>query len=781
MHNELSKELSTYGIPAPPKLITHDKFTRWGKNKRYWAKSINDGYVFGDYSKGISTYWFPDTNSILSSVELVERNRKIKEASEMAEKERLEEQLTAAAQAQVEYESYSSDCSNSQYLKDKKIKAFGIKYYNSKVVIPACDVDGRLWTYQTIADDSSKFFKKGGRKKGCFYTIGDIANSKKIYVCEGYATAASVFMATDVTAIVAFDSGNIEPVINAIKQRYPHLEIVIAGDNDRWKEHNSGMEAAEKATLMYGIKFYLPEFRNEVLEDLKAAGEKLPTDFNDLHLLQGIDEVKSQLKGETKWESPIAFSELETPEIPITLLPENLQEYAASLTQTAEVSSGMVVASILGVLSTALCKKFVVSPKDCWNEPVNIYTLVALPPASNKSLIAKNTTFPLIEWEKEQYRERGADIKKLHSKRKSEEKLIEGLRAKLPRCKDNHEQETLMREIADKEANLSDLEFLPKLYGNNFTPESLADDVFEQGGKFAIISDEGGVMETLSGLYSSGNANVDIILKGIDGGDARIRRKLFNYNINPYLTFLLVVQPQILMNMSSKKAFTGNGLLERFLYVIPKSNLGYRTHETDSVPHSLKEQYGYIIHELLDLPQSDEPIKLTLCNEAKVEWRQFQKAIEHQLRPGGKLETCVGWGGKISGFALRLAGLIHVCETLGKSHEISANAMNKALELAALLCEHAVAAFIGMGSEQSVNDAKDILKWLESLQLASFTKSEVVRALKNKACGKSERLDKALRILAERHYISEPISKSTPNSTKPTTYFEIHPLLQEVA
>jgi putative DNA primase/helicase len=349
------------------------------------------------------------------------------------------------------------------------------------------------------------------------------------------------------------------------------------------------------------------------------------------------------------------------------------------------------------------------------------------------------------------------------------------MRTKAGKSEDKHEQEKLMTEIANREANLPELEYLPKLYGNNFTPESLADDVFEQGGKFAILSDEGGVMETLSGLYSSGNANVDIILKGIDGGDARTRRKLFNYNINPYLTFLLVVQPQILMNMGGKKAFTGNGMLERFLYVIPKSNLGYRTHDTDSIPAHLKEQYNGIIHELLELPQGEEPIKLTLATEAKNEWKQFQKAIEHQLRSGGKLESCVGWGGKISGFALRLAGLIHVCETLGKSYVVSAQAMNKALELAALLCEHAVAAFLGMGAEQSATDAQDVLKWLEELHQPSFTKTEIVRALKNKACGKSERLDKALKILAERHIISEPVTKPTSNSFKPTTYFEINP------
>lgn len=495
---------------------------------------------------------------------------------------------------------------------------------------------------------------------------------------------------------------------------------------------------------------------------------------------EALDNAEVIVQEKFVWEKLIVFSELETPEIPVNLLPDNLKEYALALTDAAEVSSDMVVASILGVISVTLCKKIVVSPKDGWNESVNIYIFVALPPASNKSLILNNVTSPLVEWEKEQQREKEPFIKRQISLRKSEEELIKGMRLKLSKPNQTNDiLEKIKQDIAYKEANLPAIEYSPKLYGNNFTPESLADDIYEQGGKFAIISDEGGVLETLSGLYSSGNANVDIILKGIDGGDARIRRKTFNYNINPYLTFVLVVQPQILQNMNSKKAFTGNGTLERFLYVTPKSNLGYRTHETQSVPNHLKEQYNQVITKLLNIEEPENPVVLRLSTDAHSQWKNFQKHIESQLRVGGKLEICVGWGGKISGFALRLAGLIHVCETLGANTEISSTAMSKALELSKLFCEHAIAAFAGMGAEQSVNDAKDILKWLEGLNQPSFTKSDIIRAMKNKGYGKAERLDRALKILAERHYISDALIKATPNSNKPTTYFELNPILYE--
>lgn len=791
MNSNFITALHNHGMNLPKHEIAAGKFTRWGKNKIYWAKKVGDGYIFGNHSdkNNFSSYWFPRADADLSEEELLQRRQKIKEERELEEKQRLEGYSNAATQALALYENYSSNSSLSQYLKRKQVEAFGVKFCSSHsyykrhcLVIPAYDVEGKLWTLQYIFDEKfigsddnkrDKTFFTGGKKQGSFFVIGNITTAMQIFVCEGFATAASVHIATGIVAIVAFDAGNIEPVVAALKLKYPDAEIVIAADDDRWKKQNTGRIAAEQAALKHNIRYILPEFKPEL-------DKKKPTDFNDLHVLQGLEVVKNQLNLKPTWEMPIVFSELETPEIPENLLPENLQVYATALAQTAEVKTAMVVASILGVISTALCKKYVVSPKEGWNEPVNIYIFVALPPASNKSLILKNVTKPLVAWEAEARKQKEPEIKRQLSKRKSQEKIIEGKRNGLCKIADERAQHLAMHEIAELEASLIEIESLPKLYGNNCTPESLADDVKEQGGKFAIISDEGGVMETLAGLYSSNNANIDIVLKGIDGGDTRIKRKLYEYELNPYLTFLLVVQPQILMNMNGKKAFTGNGMLERFLYFIPQSNLGYRTLETESLPQSYIDEYCYIITKLLNLPENEEPIKITLSADAYADWKGFHKATEKKFRAGGKLNSCVGWGGKISGFALRLAGLIHVCETLGSDNQISSSAMFKALLLAELLSEHAVAAFVAMGAEQSSHDAKDILKWLEELREPSFTKSDVLKAMKNKACGKAERLDKALMLLAERHYISSPKTRATPNSNKKTTYFEINPNLQEV-
>src|SRR3990167_5022942 len=81
------------------------------------------------------------------------------------------------------------------------------------------------------------------------------------------------------------------------------------------------------------------------------------------------------------WESVIPFDEVETPEIPANLLPEPLASFAAALANETETAESLSVMAILGVLSSVLAKRFVVCPHERWAESVNIYTMIALPPA----------------------------------------------------------------------------------------------------------------------------------------------------------------------------------------------------------------------------------------------------------------------------------------------------------------------------------------------------------------------------------------------------------------
>ncbi len=130
---------------------------------------------------------------------------------------------------------------------------------------------------------------KGARKRGCFYNIGSVYDTETLLICEGFATGSSIYQATQISTVVAFDAGNFEPVISSIRARFPDKQIIICADNDQWKDKNVGVESAKTVANKHNCKFVWPEFTETV-----CKGKK-PTDFNDLHVLQGIEEVKAQL------------------------------------------------------------------------------------------------------------------------------------------------------------------------------------------------------------------------------------------------------------------------------------------------------------------------------------------------------------------------------------------------------------------------------------------------------------------------------------------------------
>lgn len=339
-----------------------------------------------------------------------------------------------------------------------------------------------------------------------------------------------------------------------------------------------------------------------------------------------------------------------------------------------------------------------------------------------------------------------------------------------------------MEKIAQLEQELPEISSLPKLFANDITPESLGQSLFEQKGRFAIFSDEGGVMEILSGLYSGGNTNADIILKGIDGGHVRTKRKDKEYDLNPYLTLILAVQPQILRNIASKRAFNGNGVQERFLYIVPESRLGYRTHNTPPVPDTVTHDYHALIAQLLQrfytMAQEDNPspIVLSLSPEASNVWKEFQAEVETMLRPNGKLHSFLGWGGKICGYTLRIAGMLHIANEV-KNAEISLSHMQKAIHLATFLIDHALVAHGLMGCDESIADAKEVWEWMKEQGEAVLTKRDIVIGLKNRPIGKKVTLDASLKYLCKKHYLCKTINH---NTRKPTLIYEVNPYALDI-
>lgn len=194
------------------------------------------------------------------------------------------------------------------YEQKKKIKTYGAKYNHNPIdkrgslIKDIIDIDGKIHSLQYIwimPDGSSKkYFLTWGKLEGNFSLLGKLVNGEPITVCEGYATQCSIFEAKEKkeAIVAALFAKNISAVVKILRKTFPDSDITIAADNDIEKKENTGKNAAIEAAQKFGCKIALPEFPKDKSHDPSDPNKKLYTDFNDLHSVCGIDEVKKQLK-----------------------------------------------------------------------------------------------------------------------------------------------------------------------------------------------------------------------------------------------------------------------------------------------------------------------------------------------------------------------------------------------------------------------------------------------------------------------------------------------------
>lgn len=172
------------------------------------------------------------------------------------------------------------------YLINKGIKPYGIRQLKNMLVIPVRNAYGQLMSLQFIQPDGTKRFITGGKKLGGYFSMGTPVDT--VLVCEGVATGASLFEATQIAVAVAFDAGNLCHVAKAIREKFPGITIVICADNDIGKDTNTGLNKATEVVEQNGYRLAKAEF-----EAHEKINGKQPTDFNDLHMLHGLEAVRA--------------------------------------------------------------------------------------------------------------------------------------------------------------------------------------------------------------------------------------------------------------------------------------------------------------------------------------------------------------------------------------------------------------------------------------------------------------------------------------------------------
>jgi len=164
------------------------------------------------------------------------------------------------------------------------------------LLVPLQDVDGRLHSLETIAPDGAKRFLAGGAKRGHFAVVGldptPLAEpAGPLLICEGWATGASLQMATGHVVIAAMDAGNLLPVAETLRARFAHADLVLVADNDTKpdRDTNPGVEAARKAATSVDARIAVPE---------------VPGDAHDLFCTAGPEAVVALVAGAARIPPP---------------------------------------------------------------------------------------------------------------------------------------------------------------------------------------------------------------------------------------------------------------------------------------------------------------------------------------------------------------------------------------------------------------------------------------------------------------------------------------------
>jgi len=112
-----------------------------------------------------------------------------------------------------------------------------------------------------------------------------------VLICEGWATGASLHIATGHTVIAAMDAGNLMPVAEALRARFPAADLVLVADNDAKpdRDSNPGVEAARKVALAVDGRLAVPDS---------------PGDANDLFCAEGPDAVAALVAGAARIPPP---------------------------------------------------------------------------------------------------------------------------------------------------------------------------------------------------------------------------------------------------------------------------------------------------------------------------------------------------------------------------------------------------------------------------------------------------------------------------------------------
>jgi putative DNA primase/helicase len=532
--------------------------------------------------------------------------------------------------------------------------------------------DGEIQSLQFINADGTKRFLTDGRIKGCYLSIG--SPQDVIYICEGYATGASIYEATGAAVVVAFNAGNLLTVSQAIRAKYPTIKLVMCADDDA---NQTGVTIANEAASVVGGYVVIPDF-----------GEPRPenaTDFNDLYQLKGLEAVKLGVAQvarvqiaepvNSEWLSPASlFQEVNSSPYPIDALPIGIRHAVNEVLEFTQCPPALAACSALSALSLATQHLANVRRAEGLTSPVSIYTLAVAESGERKTSVDKHFTSAISAWESYQAELLKDDIKRQYVNHQAWTMQFEGLKQKIKETAKNQKPvDALTRQLNELKFDEPEAIRVPRLIYGDVTPEQLAFSLSKGWPSAGVLSSEAGIVFGSHGMSGdSAMRSMSQINVLWEGGKLNIdRRTSDSYSVqDARLTMGLAVQADTVKNFfdNSKQLARGTGFTARFLIAWPDSTQGNRMYKEPPKAWPSLTRFNQRITDLLDrLPTLTdaggiEPKTLDFTPEAKKAWIHFHDEVERELGQDGIMSDLKDVASKAADNVARIAALFHLFE-----------------------------------------------------------------------------------------------------------------------
>jgi putative DNA primase/helicase len=744
LENACLENMAKNGIPYRGKLITNtETVQRWTadnkKSKDEWYiahEGISDSgspyliCIYGSWSQGKKVEyrsWQDGSGWLPKKEELPGIQANVTRLKQIAERERLQTQQKAAQKAEHIYRNASQFPENEDhraYFEKKKITAEGEPRYGYRgtpetqaLILPLRNVEGEIRSLQYIWVDAEgkthKRFESGGEKQGNFMPLKPYFDAEELYICEGYATGVSIQKATHRPVIVAFDAGNLEPVVANLIKKHPDKRFIICADNDREKPINKGIQAAKAIQEKYGCTYTYPD-TGCVLDGV--------TDFNDLQVAFGTSMVKQQLEDhETKggqveenWEGD-ADEIIEWDEYPIEAFPENIRNYMQEIVKKVQVSNELVGGNVLATMSTAVQNLGDVN-LGSHTAPLSLFSLSVAESGERKTAVMKHVLKP--------FQQKGM---KLNEQYNQEMKIynakLEGWR-KEGKKKDAIDLITHYQNEPEKPKS-------PKLIIKDPTIEGIGKQFKEGYPSIGLFNDEAG---QIFGGFSMGK---DRTIHGITSfsclwdGTPFERTKAGEFEAtsmyNKRLSASLALQPSIFFEtVWSNQMMTDQGFLARFLIADCPSLAGSRViREREERINEVIESH-YIGSCLAGVELMIEGFKIEcidLSSDAQKIRHQAEVDIEEKLQEFGEYHNKKPFAAKMLEQAIRIAGVLSLFDNLQHIQRqkpnhwmIAAEYMSGGLEIASWYMQQISKLYDREFEEETDSRETKVLSLVESLQ-----------------------------------------------------------------